>query len=33
MLARLLIRVFFRQVERQHVDRLPATGPVVLDAG
>jgi glycerol-3-phosphate O-acyltransferase / dihydroxyacetone phosphate acyltransferase len=31
-LARLLVRVFFRQIEVQNGDRLPATGPVVLVA-
>ena len=31
-LARLLIRVFFRQVEVQGLDRLPSTAPVVLVA-
>src|ERR1700728_4128682 len=31
-LARLLVHVFFRQIELEHGDRLPATGPVVLVA-
>ena len=31
-LAKLLIRVFFRRVELQHRERLPAHGPVVLVA-
>src|SRR5580692_1742739 len=31
-LARLLVHVFFRRIELQNGDRLPATGPVVLVA-
>jgi len=31
-LARLLVRVFFRKIELEHGDRVPATGPVVLVA-
>ena len=32
VLARLLVHVFFRRIELQNGDRLPATGPVVLVA-
>jgi glycerol-3-phosphate O-acyltransferase / dihydroxyacetone phosphate acyltransferase len=31
-LARLLVHVFFRQIELEHGDRVPASGPVVLVA-